>query len=184
MREVDRLEVIREVVGKRLVQREAGERLRLSVRQVKRLVRRYRELGAKGLISGHRGRKASNAIAAEVRAEILAVVRERYEDFSPTLAWEKLSEVHGYRVHPGPPASAFNRTCARRTFSLLPLSFPIVSRQIFRSCSVSRTIYFFRMGTLPRKKVPLTLTHLPPYLKTSFFWELYTKVTMGLYPFP
>ena len=98
MREVDRLEVIREVVGKRLVQREAGERLRLSVRQVKRLVRRYRELGAKGLISGHRGRKASNAIAPEVRAEILAVVRERYEDFSPTLAWEKLWEVHGYRV--------------------------------------------------------------------------------------
>ena len=98
MREVDRLEVIREVVGKRLVQREAGERLRLSVRQVKRLVRRYRELGAKGLISGHRGRKASNAIAPEVRAEILAVVRERYEDFSPTLAWEKLSEMHSYRV--------------------------------------------------------------------------------------
>ena len=32
LREVDRLEVIREVVGKRLVQREAGERLRLSVR--------------------------------------------------------------------------------------------------------------------------------------------------------
>ncbi len=44
MREVDRLEMIREVVGKRLVQREAGEQLRLSVRQVKRLVRRYREL--------------------------------------------------------------------------------------------------------------------------------------------
>ena len=32
MREVDRLEMIREVVGKRLVQREAGEQLRLSVR--------------------------------------------------------------------------------------------------------------------------------------------------------
>ena len=98
MKEVDRLEVIREVVGKRLRQREAGERLRLCVRQVKRLVRRYRELGARGLKSGHRGRKASNAIAPQVRAEILAVVRERYEDFSPTLAQEKLTELHGYRV--------------------------------------------------------------------------------------
>ena len=28
--------------------------------------------------------------------EILGVVRERYEDFAPTLAWEKLTEVHGY----------------------------------------------------------------------------------------
>ena len=98
MREVDRLGVIREVAGKRLRQREGGERMGLSVRQVKRLLRRYRELGARGLISGHGGRKANNAIAPEVRAEILGVVRERYEDFSPTLAWEKLREVHGYGV--------------------------------------------------------------------------------------
>ena len=81
MREVDRLGVIREVAGKRLRQREGGERMGLSVRQVKRLLRRYRELGARGLISGHGGRKANNAIAPEVRAEILGVVRERYEDF-------------------------------------------------------------------------------------------------------
>lgn len=46
MKEVDRLEVIQEVVGKRLRQREAGERMGICVRQVKRLVRRYRELGA------------------------------------------------------------------------------------------------------------------------------------------
>ena len=98
MREVDRLGVIREVVGKRLRQREAGERMGLSVRQVKRLLRRYREFGAVGLISGHRGRKASNAIAPEVRAEIVAVVRECYWDFGPTLAHEKLTEVHGYGV--------------------------------------------------------------------------------------
>ena len=49
MREVDRLEVIREVLGKRLGQREAGERLGICVRQVKRLVRRYRERGVRGL---------------------------------------------------------------------------------------------------------------------------------------
>ena len=98
MREVDRLGVIREVAGKRLRQREAGERIGLGVRQVKRLLRRYRELGARGLISGHRGRKASNAIAPEVRAEMVAVVRERYWDFGPTLAHEKLTEVHGYGV--------------------------------------------------------------------------------------
>ena len=98
MREVDRLEVIREVLGRRLGQREAGERLGICVRQVKRLVRRYRERGVRGLISGHRGRRASNAIAPEARREMVAVVRERYEDFSPTLAQEKLTEVHGYRV--------------------------------------------------------------------------------------
>ncbi len=29
---------------------------------------------------------------------MLALVRERYEDFSPTLATEKLREVYGHRV--------------------------------------------------------------------------------------
>ena len=98
MREVDRVEVIREVLGRRLGQGEASERRGICVRQVKRLVRRYREEGARGLRSRRRGRRASNGIAPELRREILGVVRERYEDFAPTLAWEKLTEVHGYGV--------------------------------------------------------------------------------------
>ena len=98
MREVDRVGVIREVLGRRLRQGEASERLGICVRQVKRLVRRYREEGARGLRSRRRGRRASNAIAPELRREIVGVVRERYEDFAPTLAREKLTEVHGYGV--------------------------------------------------------------------------------------
>ena len=84
MREVDRVEVIREVLGRRLRQGEASERLGICVRQVKRPVRRYREEGARGLRSRRRGRRASNGIAPELRREILGVVRERYEDFAPT----------------------------------------------------------------------------------------------------
>ena len=98
MREVDRLGVIQEVAGKRLRQKEAAERLRLCVRQVKRLLRRYREQGARGLISRRRGRRPNNAIGPELREAMLALLRERYADFSPTLAGEKLREVHGYRV--------------------------------------------------------------------------------------
>ena len=71
MREVDRVEVIREVLGRRLRQGEASERLGICVRQVKRLVRRYREEGARGLRSRRRGRRASNGIAPELRREIL-----------------------------------------------------------------------------------------------------------------
>ena len=66
--------------------------------QVKRLVRWYREEGARGLRSRRGGRRANNAIAPELRREIVGMVRERYEDFAPTLAWEKLTEVHGYGV--------------------------------------------------------------------------------------
>lgn len=97
-REVDRLSVIRKVVSKRLLQREAAERLGMSIRQIKRLARRYRDDGAAGLVSRRRGQRSNNALDPGVRREVLDVVRDRYGDFGPTLACEKLTEVHGYRL--------------------------------------------------------------------------------------
>lgn len=97
-KEVDRLELIQAVASKHLRQAEAAQRLGLSVRQVKRLVRRYREHGATGLLSGHRGRRPNNAIAEAVRQEVLALVKTHYTDFGPTLACEKLAERHGHHL--------------------------------------------------------------------------------------
>ena len=96
--EADRAGVIGAVVEKRLRQREAATRLGIGVRQVKRLVRRYRSDGPAGLVSGHRGKRPNNAIGEGVRREVLALVRDRYADFGPMLAREKLVEEHGYRL--------------------------------------------------------------------------------------
>ena len=98
MRELDRAEVIRDVVGKRLTQREAALRLKLSVRQVKRLAARYRERGAAGLVSARRGGRSNNAIDPAVRRAALDLVRGRYADFGPTFACEKLVEAHGFKL--------------------------------------------------------------------------------------
>ena len=96
--EVDRLAVVRKVVAKRLLQREASAQLGVSVRQVKRLVRRYKDGGAAGLVSRRRGRRPNNALDPSLRGEVMDWVRKRYADFGPTLACEKLTEVHGYRL--------------------------------------------------------------------------------------
>ena len=98
MSEVDRVAVVAQVAERRLSQREAAERLGLGVRQVKRLVARYRERGAEGLASGHRGRRSNNAIDASVRRAVMELVRERYRDFGPTFACEKLVGGHGHRL--------------------------------------------------------------------------------------
>ena len=98
MAEADRAVVIGQVAEKRLRQREAADRLGLSVRQVKRLLARYRERGPAGLVSGHRGKVSNNALAAAVRRAAMELVRERYADFGPTFACEKLVEVHGHRL--------------------------------------------------------------------------------------
>ena len=98
MREVDRAVVIGQVAERRLRQREAAERLGLSGRQVRRLLARYRERGPSGLVSEHRGKRSNNAMAEATRIGAMELVRERYPDFGPTLAREKLVEVHGYRL--------------------------------------------------------------------------------------
>ena len=90
--------VIGQVAEKCLRQREAARWLGVSVRQVKRLLARYRERGPAGLVSGHRGKVSNNAMAAVVRRAAMDLVRERYADFGPTFACEKLVEVHGYRL--------------------------------------------------------------------------------------
>ena len=93
-RELDRVGIIQAVAARDLTQRRAALRLDLSVRQVKRLVRRYREQGARGLACGHHGRPANNAIAEGTRQWALALIREHYVDFGPTFAHEKLVEDH------------------------------------------------------------------------------------------
>ena len=97
-REIDRLGVIQAVVSKQVRQADAASQLGLSVRQVKRLVRRYRNSGAAGLVSGHRGRQPNNIIVAAIRDAIVMLVREHYADFGPTLACEKLAERHGHHL--------------------------------------------------------------------------------------
>lgn len=97
-REMDRVAVVRQVVSKRLLQREASIQLGLSVRQVQRLVRAYRDTGDAGLVSRRRGRRPNNALDVALRREVMGWVSKRYADFGPTLACEKLTEVHGYRL--------------------------------------------------------------------------------------
>ena len=108
VKEADRAAVMLAVLEKRLKQREAAARLGLSARQVKRLAKRYRERGAAGMASGRRGAPSNRAFGErafggrafgeEVRREALRSVRERYADFGPTFAAEKLSEDHGLSV--------------------------------------------------------------------------------------
>ena len=93
--ELDRVSVMERLIEKRLTQREAARMLGLTSRQVRRLRRAYARDGAVGLASKHRGRPSNRRLPSELRREALATLRSRYEGFGPTLAHEKLTELHG-----------------------------------------------------------------------------------------
>ena len=96
-KELSRLEVVQAVVDSRLTQAEAAGRLKLSVRQVKRLCRSYRQAGAAGLVSKRRGKPSHQRIGEVERSRVLELIRTRYEGFGPTLAAEYLHKQEGYR---------------------------------------------------------------------------------------
>lgn len=96
--EITRLEAMQRVKEKRLTQKEAAGMLKLSVRQVKRLYRAYKSKGAKGLISGRRGKPSNHRLDESELQRALDLLKERYEDFGPTLAHEKLKEGHGVKL--------------------------------------------------------------------------------------
>src|SRR5512145_1164361 len=91
-KELSRLEVMQRLSRKQMSQKEAGRILDLSTRQIKRLLRAYRQQGAAGLVSKHRGRKANNRLAENVKKQALNLLKTKYQGFGPTLAHEKLVE--------------------------------------------------------------------------------------------
>ena len=60
--ERDRAHVVRQVFEHRLGQREASERLGIGIRQLKRLVRLWKQQGDAGLVSGDRVNPSTGAI--------------------------------------------------------------------------------------------------------------------------
>jgi transposase len=103
-RELTRAGVLARVAAGTLSVGSAATVMAVSYRQAKRLYRRYRAEGAKGLKHRSAGRGSNAARDGTEREHILALVREKYsgtmdERFGPTLAAEHLASEDGVHVH-------------------------------------------------------------------------------------
>nr|WP_231855084.1 helix-turn-helix domain-containing protein [Photobacterium profundum] len=93
-----RIKLIQDICDKRITGVEAARILRLSSRQVYRLVKRFMMLGSGGLLSLKRGRPSNHRHDERLKLRTLAIIHEYYIDFGPTLAHEKLAEVHDVHI--------------------------------------------------------------------------------------
>ena len=98
VKEAERLGVMKQIDKKTLTVRKAGEELGVSLRQVKRIRKRYLEEGASGLVSKKRGKRSNRKIANETRENVMNLLKTKYTDFGPTLFGEKLIEREGFKV--------------------------------------------------------------------------------------
>ncbi|MNT17267.1 hypothetical protein D3C72_1524070 [compost metagenome] len=95
MRQIERLKVVQALADGFLKTGIAASRLGLTSRQTLRLLRRYQQHGAAGLLNRHQGQPANNRTPPGLAARALGLIRDNYADFGPTLACEKLRERHG-----------------------------------------------------------------------------------------
>src|SRR3954470_23549566 len=96
--ELARVEVLGGVATGRLSVAHAAGLMGVSRRPAFRLLRRFREGGASALASCRRGQPSNRRLPESVRTLVMTVVRERYTDFGPTLAAEKLAALRGLTV--------------------------------------------------------------------------------------
>lgn len=82
----------------RVTNREVAAALRLSIRQVQRLKRRYAAGGVAGLLHAARGRASPRRLSAAVRQQILTLWQTRYAGFNDVHFTEKLVTVEGIAV--------------------------------------------------------------------------------------
>lgn len=97
-RDVLRSQVMAQVLEGKLDQASAAGRLGISVRQIKRLKRRMLDEGAEGLLSRKRGKPSNRRTSADVLEKAMALIGAHYADFGPTLACEKLEEIHEIKL--------------------------------------------------------------------------------------
>jgi transposase len=97
-RDLQRIEVLTEVLADQRTAESAAGVLGVSLRQAQRLLARYRDGGGGALIHKSRGKPANNKLGSGVQGYVLDLVRQNYRDFGPTLAAENLLERHGVEI--------------------------------------------------------------------------------------
>jgi len=94
VREADRYALMRQIESQKTTIKEASHVLGISYRQARRLWYCYQREGPKGLVSKRKGMPSNNQMAREIKEKATSIVHEKYADYGPTLAAEKLEEKH------------------------------------------------------------------------------------------
>ena len=90
MKETTRIAILDKLVAKQIKQKHAGKQLGVSIRQVQRIVKRYKREGISGLTHLSRGQVGNRALSLEKKEQVIALLKKDYSDFGPTFASENL----------------------------------------------------------------------------------------------
>jgi len=93
-KEIDRIPVIAEVIEGNVNQVCAAKKLKVSERQVRRLITKFKKDGKQSLISKKSNKPSNRCLPSELKSKTINLVESHYVDFGPTLANEYLRREH------------------------------------------------------------------------------------------
>lgn len=97
--ELKKLHVVKKAIDRAITQVEAARILAITTRQVRRITKRILCEGDKGIIHKNRGKPSNRAKPDKIKAKALKLCCQKYQDFGPTLASEKLFEIDKIKVN-------------------------------------------------------------------------------------
>lgn len=97
-KELKKLDVLILVKSRKMKILQGAKELGVTKRHLRRLLRRYEKEGAAGLAHKSRGKRSRNAFSEDLDEKIKGLLKERYCDFGPTFAAEKISEDLGRKI--------------------------------------------------------------------------------------
>jgi len=97
-RERDRLHWLKQAEAKQITQAKAAERMGVSGRWVRQLLRRRKKEGDRVVVHRLRGRSSNRKLPERTRSRVLRLIEREYRDFGPTLIAEYLESGHGIGV--------------------------------------------------------------------------------------
>lgn len=98
-KELAKYDIIKSLIDNKINGADASKQIGLSVRQTKRLKIKVIQFGAEGLAHGNRGRASNRKLSAEIVEKAEKYLKEKYYDFGPTFASEKLDENHKIKIN-------------------------------------------------------------------------------------
>ena len=87
-----KLKVIESLLQKKIKTKQVGKILHLSTRQVRRLKNKVKKDGMVAVVHGLKSRISNNHIDFSIKNKVIETIKQKYTDFKPTFATEKLVE--------------------------------------------------------------------------------------------
>jgi len=98
-KELSRINIIQNLIDGKINGTDASKQIGVSVRHIKRLKVKVINSGAEGLIHGNRRKESNRKIDSNIIKEAKKYLKEKYYDFGPTFASEKLDENHDIKIN-------------------------------------------------------------------------------------